>query len=192
MTDLTSSAPRRGRPRNDAGRRAILNAAYALLAESRDGSAPIEAIAARAGVSKQTIYRWWSDKADLYLEALHTRAIALDVAPTGDIERDLSSFLRELFGLIRTDIAQLMRALAISALRDEVFAGRLSEAFASWRNDTFYKIVNQAGAIETHEEAGLLWEIASGAMWRRIIFNVDGLDTAFADVLAGRLARAIT
>ncbi len=190
-TESASSAPRRGRPRDAAGRRAILAATYALLAESKDGSAPIEAIAARAGVSKQTIYRWWSGTADLYLEALHARALTIDVAATGDVERDLSRFLRKMFLLIRTDLAPLMRALAISALRDDLIANRLSETFVSWRNDTFFKIVKQGGLVEGSEEAGVLWEMASGAMWRRIIFAADGLDDAFADALARRLARAI-
>ena len=50
-------------------RQAILAAAMALAAEVGYSGLTIEAIAARAGVGKQTIYRWWPSKADVLLEA---------------------------------------------------------------------------------------------------------------------------
>ncbi len=55
----TKSAPRRGRPRDAAARTRILAAANALLNEGGIGAVTMEAIAARAGVGKPTIYREW-------------------------------------------------------------------------------------------------------------------------------------
>ena len=55
--------------RSEKSRRAIYDAALALVAEVGYPKTTIEGIAARAGVGKQTIYRWWSSKADVLLEA---------------------------------------------------------------------------------------------------------------------------
>ena len=55
--------------RSERSRRAIHDAALALVAEVGYPRTTIEGIAARAGVGKQTIYRWWGSKADVLLEA---------------------------------------------------------------------------------------------------------------------------
>ncbi|MFD7435557.1 TetR/AcrR family transcriptional regulator [Streptomyces sp. NPDC059861] len=55
--------------RSERSRRAIYGAALALVAEVGYAKTTIEGIAARAGVGKQTIYRWWPSKADVLLEA---------------------------------------------------------------------------------------------------------------------------
>ena len=55
--------------RSDRSRRAIYDAALALVGEVGYARTTIEGIAARAGVGKQTIYRWWPSKAAVLLEA---------------------------------------------------------------------------------------------------------------------------
>ena len=66
--------------RNERSRRAILDATVALIGELGYEQVSIEAIAKRAGVGKQTIYRWWPSKGAVALEALDER---LRTAPGG-------------------------------------------------------------------------------------------------------------
>ncbi|MFF9295463.1 TetR/AcrR family transcriptional regulator [Streptomyces althioticus] len=68
MAQNQSSAPDTSR-RSERSRRAIYDAALALVAEVGYPKTTIEGIASRAGVGKQTIYRWWPSKADVLLEA---------------------------------------------------------------------------------------------------------------------------
>lgn len=59
-------------PRILRSRAVILEAAVAELAEVGYGGVTIEAVAARAGVGKSTIYRHWHDKLDLIADAFET------------------------------------------------------------------------------------------------------------------------
>ncbi|MEU1516852.1 TetR/AcrR family transcriptional regulator [Streptomyces sp. NPDC005811] len=89
--------------RSERSRRAIYEAALSLVAEAGYPKTTIEGIAARAGVGKQTIYRWWGSKADVLLEAFldlgEQAAEAAGHAPytlpdTGDLAADLKAVLR--------------------------------------------------------------------------------------------------
>jgi len=55
---------RAGRPRDPAVQRQILEAAKALVGENGCAAITIEGVAARAGVSKQSVYRRWSSRGD--------------------------------------------------------------------------------------------------------------------------------
>jgi AcrR family transcriptional regulator len=74
MTSTVASAPRLpGRPRSTRADEAIIDAVLDLLAEGSTIEAlSIEAIAARAGVGKATIYRRWSGKDALLIDAIRT------------------------------------------------------------------------------------------------------------------------
>lgn len=63
-------ARKKGRPRNEACRKAILKAVNSLLLHMSVQELSIEAIAKKAKVGKSTIYRWWSTKAAIVMEAL--------------------------------------------------------------------------------------------------------------------------
>ncbi|UNO41851.1 TetR/AcrR family transcriptional regulator [Streptomyces sp. MST-110588] len=62
--------PRSGSRRDEAARLAVLHAADDLLVEHGFGALTVEAIARRAGVAKQTIYRWWPSKVEILLDTL--------------------------------------------------------------------------------------------------------------------------
>ncbi|TDC44560.1 TetR/AcrR family transcriptional regulator [Micromonospora sp. KC207] len=91
MSDMTSTAdaPRSpGRPRSSRADEAIVEAALDLLAEGNTIEAlSIEAIAARAGVGKATIYRRWRGKDALLLDALRRLKGAMP-NPAGHSVRD--------------------------------------------------------------------------------------------------------
>ncbi|MEV6807985.1 TetR/AcrR family transcriptional regulator [Streptomyces sp. NPDC017248] len=89
--------------RSEKSRRAIYAAALALVGEVGYPKTTVERIAARAGVGKQTIYRWWSSKADVLLEAFldlagQTAEAAgqepYAIPDTGDLAADLKAVLR--------------------------------------------------------------------------------------------------
>jgi AcrR family transcriptional regulator len=84
---VTRAARPLGRPRSEQVEAAIVSAATGLLAEVGYQAMTIEAIAARAGVAKTTVYRRWDGKDELVLEVL-SRLKGPVGSPLGESVRD--------------------------------------------------------------------------------------------------------
>ncbi|MGO4298838.1 TetR/AcrR family transcriptional regulator [Leifsonia sp. RAF41] len=128
---------RRGAARSEAARLAILDATAALFAERGYDHLSIEGIAARAGVGKQTVYRWWSGKSELISECLLEGKLLPDhfvVADTGDLRTDLVAWLREVVAVLESPAGEgLFRSLIAAATANEDVGRRLRESLADPR-----------------------------------------------------------
>lgn len=89
-----SGRRRCGRPRDAAIDRRVLTAALELLASGGLTAITMDAVAARAGVSKPTLYRRWASKEELVIDALAARKPRLDVADSGNTRADLVDVVR--------------------------------------------------------------------------------------------------
>ncbi len=88
-----NSQIRRGRPRNEACTGEILEAALHLVAEVGIAGLTMDAVARRAGVGKATIYRRWTSKEALMLDAWMS-CVRKPAAPdTGTLQGDLEALL---------------------------------------------------------------------------------------------------
>lgn len=84
-----------GRPRSEKAEKAIIEAALDLLGEGITVSEmSIEGIAARAGVGKTTIYRRWSNKEDLVVDALATLKPPMPPPEGASVRDDLVTYLQ--------------------------------------------------------------------------------------------------
>ncbi len=124
--------PRSGPVRSEAARLAILEAAAELFAEGGYEHLAIEGIARRAGVGKQTIYRWWSSKGDVIAEAIlegHLLDGRRHLPDTGDARGDLAAWLADLFALRASpDGEGLLRSFVAAAAENAEIGRRLREA----------------------------------------------------------------
>jgi AcrR family transcriptional regulator len=84
-----TGARKRGRPRNEQAEAAILDAAIGLLAEHGYAGLTVEAVAARAGVAKTTVYRRWPGKDELLVDAVTTVKGPIAKPPGGSVAGDL-------------------------------------------------------------------------------------------------------
>jgi AcrR family transcriptional regulator len=82
-----------GRPRSEQSREAILTATLEELARKSYEAMSLMAVAARAGVSTATIYRWWSTKEELVIDALKQVQSELPVVQSDNIRDDLIMLL---------------------------------------------------------------------------------------------------
>jgi AcrR family transcriptional regulator len=115
-----------GRPRSVESRRAIIQSAMNILQNDGYAALNIEAIAAKAGVSKQTIYRWWASAAFIVLEAL-----LADMPAQETIAPDTGSLKSDLLELVRPTVR------ALSQRRGPVFKALIAEAQADARAEFF-------------------------------------------------------
>lgn len=123
---------RSGPIRSEASRSAILAATVELLGERGYDHLTIEGIAARAGVGKQTIYRWWPSRGALVAECLLDGTLmpgSLTLPDTGDIRRDLTEWLGAVSALLQTPTGEgLLRSLIAAAAEHAEVGRRLREA----------------------------------------------------------------
>jgi AcrR family transcriptional regulator len=113
-------AAKRGRPRSDTARCAILDATAELLAEGGMAAVTMEAVAARAGVSKGTVYKWWPTRGAVALDAfMESVQDVLAFPDSGDVETDMVSQVQVLLGLFRdTHAGPFLTALIGQAQTD--------------------------------------------------------------------------
>ena len=181
---MTTRSP--GRPRSESARRAILGATTELIERSGYGRVTMESIARRAGVSKQTVYRWWPTKAAILLEALNEGAAAISpLRDTGSFETDLRTFLRStVAGAGRN--GRLLAALMAETQFDEDLAEAFRTGFLARRRQILGELLDRGrntGALAATADTDLLVELVFGTLWYRILVQNRPLNRAFADRL---------
>ena len=136
-SDLTQvSAPRR---RSEKSRTAIVTATRELLLERGFDGLTIEAVAARAGVGKQTIYRWWPSRPALVADVMLEDAdkILASVDHTDDLAADLVGWVGKLAASLTTDRGSAMlRTLTVACMEHEDTAVRLRAGFSAPLHDS--------------------------------------------------------
>lgn len=86
---VATEEPTRGRPRDPSRDEAIIDATIEVLVRDGYDRLTMEGVAAAAGVGKTTVYRRWSSKADLVIDAMATLKPSIDTIDSGSLEGDI-------------------------------------------------------------------------------------------------------
>ncbi|QWF83326.1 TetR/AcrR family transcriptional regulator [Amycolatopsis sp. CA-230715] len=129
-----NSQPRRARSgnrRDEAARLAVLHAADDLLVEHGFGALTVEAIARRAGVAKQTIYRWWPSKVEVLLDTLIADSEKSLPVPAEQVTADdIRGYFRGFARFVTRDPAgKVLLAVIAEAQHDPGTAANLRERY---------------------------------------------------------------
>jgi AcrR family transcriptional regulator len=126
----TPMARRPGAVRSQAARKAILAAASELIARDGYDHLTIEGIAARAGVGKPTVYRWWPSKSALIAECLIDETLLPAVITprnSGDVMADVTEWLDTVIRFASIDAnALLIRSLVAAGVENPEVTEQLS------------------------------------------------------------------
>jgi AcrR family transcriptional regulator len=163
-------APRR---RSEKSRTAIVTATRELLLERGFDGLTIEAVAARAGVGKQTIYRWWPSRPALVADVMLEDAdrILASVNHTGDLASDLIGWVRKLATSLTTARGSAMlRTLTAAGMEHEETAVKLRAGFSSPLHESVRRRLLADGVDEATADSaadaivgGVVYPILSGA-----------------------------
>lgn len=177
--------PRVGRPRSVESRRAIIQSAMNILQNDGYAALNIEAIAAKAGVSKQTIYRWWASAAFIVLEAL-----LADMPPQETIAPDTGSLKSDLLELVRPTVRALsqrrgpvFKALIAEAQADARFAEALRNSLMAAHRELVHAVVGRAklrGEVVFDVDDDLAADMIFGPILFRLLNGHGQLDETFA------------
>ncbi|MFH8348212.1 TetR/AcrR family transcriptional regulator [Streptomyces sp. NPDC018045] len=149
--DSPPRRPRSGNRRDEAARLAVLHAADDLLVEHGFGGLTVEAIARRAGVAKQTIYRWWPSKVEILLDTLIEDSDKhLPVPTERPTAASIRGYLRDFARFLTRDTAgQVLLALLAEAQHHPDTARSFHDRYLGPRRDLERDML--ARAIEAGE-----------------------------------------
>jgi AcrR family transcriptional regulator len=182
MAQDTARPP--GRPRSAASHEAILRATLELLAEKGSQAMSMDAVAARAGVSKATIYRRWKSKEELIEALLDTLAGLIQPADTGDPREDMLAAGRVAASGAAAPLIRLIPALVSEAVTNpefaEVFRAKLVEPRRAQIRSFFERAVAY-GEFRDDVDPEFLTDVMFGTIVFRSQIAGDSLDGLLDD-----------
>lgn len=193
MTTETEPA-RRGRPRNQRTHEAILAATRELLLERGYPALTIDAVAVRAGTAKTTIYRRWSTKGALVLDAT-AKNVAIGVVPdTGSTREDLTVAVRQLITTFSDRLAAIVIVAVIGNLdEDPSMARRLrDQTIYPWRISASAALRRgvERGDLPATTDVGFLLDVIVGTVFQRTVTigvpATDGLEASIVSLVLDR------
>jgi AcrR family transcriptional regulator len=159
-----------GRPRSAQAHKAILDATLKLLAEEGFQGLSIEEVAAKAGVGKTTIYRRWSSKEELVIDAIHSVQVNLSMVDTSNFRNDLVTLFKTAYQsmIARPLLEQLIvKIIGEYQTNPEIFQVFITQLLVP-RFQQFRHMVEQAQArneIRRDIDWTLVIELVSGSLY---------------------------
>lgn len=195
MTDTAA----RPDPRVERSRQAILDATLQLLARDGDvGSLTVEAVAARSGVAKTTIYRRWRDKWELALDA-----VMIDMLPrldepvdVGDTRKELLTFINSVVKMLATPpYGQAMQALVSQIATDPDLARVYREQVVEPRHAELTPVIKRGiarGDLRPGTDLRLVHELLVGPILYRLLLSGPPLDRKLTTSLVDAILDSFT
>lgn len=172
---MTAPVVREPDPRIERSRRVVLTAALELLGELGYGGLTIEAVAARAGVGKSTIYRHWDGKLDLVEDAVRVLRSDLAVPAAGPVRERVVALLQQVATTLADSTwSRCLPAIIDAAERDPAVLD-LNRRFTCERRELMIGLLAEGvatGEVAAGGDLGLLAEALVGPIIvRRLLFH---------------------
>lgn len=187
-----------GRPRSEAARVSILDAAYSFLQTRPIAAISTVHIARKAGVSTATVYRWWTTKEALLLEAfLHQADPELILAAAGSPLQRLKEYVLQI-GRFFTGKDGIVVARLLTAIQDNpILRKEFLEKIYSPRDQEIRAVVKEAigkRQLPAETEVSAFLDTIVGPLLTRLLIRHEEIDESFVAsvfdrVVAGTIAQ---
>jgi AcrR family transcriptional regulator len=191
----TPKPGRAGRPPDKAARSAILKAANAILEEAGIGGFTIEAVAARAGVGKTTIYRWWPSKGALAVAGFLAETEPKIAYPnTGSALNDLISQLKRVAMVYGGPAGRVLSAIVAEGQRDAHTIAAFIEGYAKPRREEAKAILRagiKRGELRSDINLDVALDALYGPIYYRMLVPVGPLDVEWVETLTSSIMQGL-
>lgn len=171
----------------------ILQATNELLEQDGFKKITIEAIAARAGVSKVTLYRWWPNKSALVMHAFLTTMMPIVPAPdTGSVRNDLRQHMHELITLYQGRSGSVIAALIAEGQFDADLARAFRASFLKLRQKPIEDILKhgiQRGELRSDIDMQITIDLLYAPLDYRLLIAHAPLDDYFIYTLIDQILK---
>jgi AcrR family transcriptional regulator len=182
-----SPGTRRPGGRTARNRAAVFTATIALLTELGYAELDVEAIAARAGVHKTTIYRRWGSKDRVVVEAFMAEAEQrIELRDTGDIDRDARALAYSVVAILASQVGAAAIQVMIAATPMEE-RQRIAHQFWASRLLHVRPMVERAvarGQLPGGTDAWQFMMAVAAPLFFRVLVAAEPLTSATADLAA--------
>jgi AcrR family transcriptional regulator len=191
----TTEAAKAGRPRSEKTRLAVLAATADLLVEGGLAAATIESIAARAGVSKVTIYKWWPSRGSVAIDAyFHRYRQTIAFPDTGHVGDDLISQMLVMIAAFRGRAGELMAELIGQAQSDPALAETLRTGWLQPRREVSAAVIQRGidrGELRADISMAVLLDQLYGPVYYRLVARHEPLSDDFARELVSNTLNGV-
>ena len=167
-----------GRPRDPEADRSILQATIELLGEEGYEGLSIEAVAARAGVGKTTVYRRWPSKEPLVVDAIKRYKSPEEPQPQRADESTREALSRVLGGFIKTvgrsESGRMMAGLVAEMARNPQLAAAVRTGILEHRREIVFAILErgiQRGEIRPDVDVEVVADMLGGTVVMRVLLT---------------------
>jgi AcrR family transcriptional regulator len=168
---------------------AILDATTELLSEVGYSQLTIEGVAARAGVGKATVYRWWASKGALAIDAMSSELAVPARSQSGDLRHDLLAAVRRTIAILTSGPERaVIPALTGDLVDDPDLAQQFRDQILRPRRSVVIDILRGAvdrGELPANLDIELLMDIYVGAVFYRVVVSGQPVTDALAEQLVG-------
>jgi AcrR family transcriptional regulator len=182
--------PKRADPRAERAHAAVISAAVDLFMEQGVAALTIDAVAARSGVAKTTIYRRWANRDELLLEVFRQFSLGLELPPGNlpPIER-VRAVVRQFAAALATPEWQRALPAMLGAMRHQPELASLHDRIDAHRARVLSTVIADAvaaGALPADTDPGEALLLLMGPLFMAAVSRPDALTEAFADRLVDR------
>jgi AcrR family transcriptional regulator len=189
MIKINNLLRKRGRPKTPIAQShaLIMDTVYALLQEKSARDMTMEEIAKRAGVGKQTLYKWWPTKAALVMSMFSERMARYPDAVEGlNVEANLKQRLRRLITAFNGPLGKIIADLIAEGQSEHAVLQEFYDQHVRKRRAETIAALEQgklSGQLRPDANAEMVVDALFGAIYYRLLFRSGPLTPQYSDEL---------
>ena len=186
---------KRGRPRSEKARKAVIQSTLELLKLYGFNDLSIESVAARAGVGKATVYRWWPNKAELVIAAfISVVEEQLRFPSSGSFEKAIHEQMRSWVLVFRSPLGQVIATVIGAGQSEPEIIQAFRKHWVEPRRFEARNLLKQAiseGQIHSGLDPDTILDLFYGPLYLRLLVTNAPLTSEYVDLVFETVIRGL-